>query len=339
MRRNPIFPAKRRGSVVDWLLVILLSLVSTACSIDDPRDECCMRADAIRFTYLPYGQEEFGSYIFSMRHLLYDSAGYFLKEIPSRTDLQYLVPELEEGDYTLLSFGNENSGARLSHSADSHISELHLIQDRRHTDQISESYVPRDRESEIYENGDELYWGITRIRVDCEGMLSETGRSEISNGIVTPMNNIHCHLNVKVEWANVPTDVGDYVMELTGVATGYTLHPERAEDADGFIVPSSAYYGIHRRRVALKSRELSDEFITLRYSDDHIPVFRLYFEGRQVSPDIDLGKAFASWGWHPSATHVQKYSILIRLFSDGRADVYPIINASVEDWINGGTFS
>ena len=78
--------------------------------------------------------------------------------------------------------------------------------------------------------------------------------------------------------------------------------------------------------------------MTLRYSDAGIPTLRLFFGGEQVSPDIDIGRAFRSWGWFPSDTHIQEYELLIRIKANGNAELYPKINGSVEDWINGGSF-
>lgn len=87
------------------------------------------------------------------------------------------------------------------------------------------------------------------------------------------------------------------------------------------------------------SQELYGEFVTLRYTNDHIPVFRLWFGDEAVTGDIDLSRAFREWGWYPSRTHVQKYRILLKLFGDGSVEVSPWVEASIEDWVSGGTFS
>ena len=310
---------------------VLMAVGLAGCSLDDDRDLCCPETLTMHYTYRPYGAEAFGENILSLRHFLFDTDGLFLGELPAGEDLRRQPLNLPEGTYTMVTVGNMSERSAHRHGDDRLLGQFSLSHEALHDGEIPG----------LFANTDELFWGVKRFAVDTDGRGTEltAGRSaEPANRLQTPMNNIHCHLRVKVEWANMPPYVGDYTLELDGVATAYSLDPDVSSDAGGFIVPQGSRNGIHRLQIPLKSRELDAEFITLRYSDNAVPTLRILFGSDQVSPDIDLGKAFTSWGWRPSATHVQDYTLLIRLLSNGNADLFPRIEASVTDWINGGTF-
>ena len=160
------------------------------------------------------------------------------------------------------------------------------------------------------------------------------------NSFVTYMNNIHSHLHVKVTWNNMPEDVGDYRMELQQVPIGYTLGPDGVYRVGDKIIPRNPdTLATYVRRTPLKAQEMQDEFITVRYTRDRIPVFQLWFGDKAVTSPIDLSRAFNTWGWNPEATAVQDYRIQLTLFANGTVEVRPWIDADVEDWQNGGTFS
>ena len=307
-------------------LICIVSIVG-ACSLDDARDLCCDTGRAMRYSYRPYGAEAFSGYIFSLRHFLYDDSGNSIGEIPPGQNLRLQPLELGVGEYLMVTVGNMSEISLTGHGGGASIDSLTLV-----------SIASYEDSDDTLSNGDELYWGVKRFVIDGRGMAMDAGRQ--SEAIpVTYMNNIHCHLAVRVEWDNVPPYVGDYEMELDGVPVRYTLHPDLAHNAGGFVVPDADRLGVHRLRVPLRSQVLTGEFVTLRYANDAIPVLRLFFGSEQVSPDIDLGRAFRIWGWSPSDTHVQNYAVTVRIYGDGRADIYPRISATIDDWINGGSFS
>lgn len=304
-----------------------LAVAHCSCSLEDTRDLCCDSGNAMRYSYRPYGAEAFDDYIGTLRHLLFDAGGDFLGELPPGENLKYQPLALGQGEYTMVTVANASDITILNHTDISHIGELTLSAGASH-----------DPEGVYRANTDELYWGVKRFSVSAMGLAMDVSR--LSRAIpVTYMNNIHCHLKIKVEWSNMPEHIGEYEMELDGVPDRYSLHPERSGEAGGFTVPPGIRTGTHRIRVPLRSRELDGEFVTLRYSNDCIPVFRLFFDSEKVSPDIDLARAFDTWGWRPSDTHVQNYEILIQMNSDGSADIFPNIEASVADWVNGGSFN
>ena len=328
-----------------WLLrlircsKIILSVstvcVINACTLDDYRDLCCAGNTSMRYTYLPYGHEQFTDYIYSLHHYLFDASGVYIRELNPGENLQNQPLLLNEGHYTMITIGNLSEKTKLQHMGNPNLEVFTLSSCQQYPYSDSSGSGATD-----LDNGDELYWGIKSFMVDLDGLATgiERENEDYVAGMVTHMNNIHCHLRVKVEWSNIPPYTGDYEMELDGVPSGYSLHPNLATNADGFIVPQGIDYTSHKIRVPLKARELNGEFITLRISDDHIPILRILFNDRKVAPDIDLYKAFLIWGWHPSRIHVQKYAIRILIKSDGSADLFPSFDSSIDDWIDGGSF-
>ena len=312
------------------MLLWLIAAGLQGCSLEDDRDLCCRGMMSMQYVYRPYGQDQITDYITSLRHYLYTDGGDFVCELPPGADFRYQPLDLPEGCYAMVTVGNSTERATsLGHPEGTpSLDALRLDHIDRHTP-----------DGPHFGNTDELYWGAKRFVVDADGKAVGIGRSGWEDAdMVTQMNNIHCHLRVRVEWSNAPPYIGTYDMELEGVATGYSLHPDRASEAEGFIVPRGDNRSTHRISVPLRSRELDGEFVTLRYEDGRLPVLRILFGGEKVSPDIDLAKAFKEWGLHPSRTHVQKYKLLLQLRSDGSAFLYPSLDGSIEDWIDGGSF-
>lgn len=298
-----------------FAVAMLLAVVPLwGCSLDDDRDVCC---DNLRmeFRYVPYGIEELPTYIHRMRHFVFDASDRFVCELPSGPDLRLLRFKLPPGEYTMLTVGNLESRMEFR-SGDRSLKTL-------------EMELLEFTESGNCRNSDELYWGFCRFRV-VRGPAQR---------FVTYMNNIHCHLHIKVLWHNMPEYVGDYRMELQDIPRGYRLDPSQSRAVSDKVVPAiNGRLCTHELEVPLRSQELRAEFVTLRYTSDYIPVFRLWFGDRAVTGPIDLRRAFRTWGWNPDATAVQEYRIQLTLFSDGAVEVRPWIDADVEDWQNGGTF-
>lgn len=338
----------RHVLIASVLPAVSIIALLTGCTLKDDRDLCCPDQLTMYYTYRPLGAEAFSENIFSLRHFLFNGEGILIGEIPPGNNLQHQPLSLNQGEYTLITLGNYTDRSAHDHGDMGHQSQFTLIHTARYDgsyentpDDDPEEY-PRLRETLPFRNSDELFWGIKRFTVNAEGLGADImeGRSgEASNRLVTRMNNIHCHLNIMVDWSNMPPHIGDYEMELDGVASRYSLNPQNTSTTPGgFIVPEGKRLASYRLKVPLRSQTLKAEFVTLRFTNTIIPTLRVYFGNTQVSPDIDLGKAFRSWGWRPSDTHIQEYKILVRITGDGSAEVFPKIEASVDDWINGGSF-
>lgn len=302
-------------------LLAALWIAPAACDLEDDRDICC-EGLVMEYTYLPYGEEAFPQYIQSLRHYLFDEQGGYLGEVPPGRNIMRQPLSLEAGSYTMVSVGNV-SEQTLCTCAPQQGLESFELEVQQHFEQQEEALC----------NGDQLYWGVKEFAVD------ETPGRQARQRMVTQMNNIHCHLEVKVVWNNMPEHIGDYLMELCGVPADYSLCPDRCMQVGKFVVPAHAgELRTHKLRVPLKSQELHAEFVTLRYTDEQIPVLKLWFGNKKVITDIDLARAFNQWGWKPDRLHVQKYRIQIRIFGNGTVEVTPWIDASVDDWEDGGTF-
>ncbi len=300
-----------------------LGLLLTTCSLEDDRDICC-RQVVIKYSYQPYGQDVLEDYITTLRHYLFDAEGRFIAEIPSGSNLRYQPLSLDKGRYTLISLGNASEHTVCTSVNGQGIQDFLL--------QVNQPFEGRN---DLLDNGDELYWGVQTFTVD----PAQPTRALGDYLVETALNNIHCHLTLDIVWHNLPPHVGDYTLELKNVASSYWLNPDQVDTLDGFIVPALAdAQAGHRLRVPLQAQTLHGEFITLRYADDQLPVLKIWFGDEAITGDIDLSQAFRQWGWSPSKTHVQKYALQLEVFGNGNVAVAPQMDASVEDWIQGGTF-
>ncbi len=312
-------------------VALCLTFLSVGCSLEDPRDACCAGGNRMVYSYKPYGTEAFDQYIHSMRHFLYSrDTGQFIEELPAGEDLRFQNLVLPTGDYTMVSLGNVTHLTTVNPQKDENIKMLECEVDNMFGNQ-----------SDILGDSDELYWGVRSFSIDDNGFLTESGslrQGGVNRELVTYMNNIHCHLNIRIEWANIPEYIGDYEIELESVHARYFLNPEYKNEVGEFIVPKSYDLRGYRRKVPMIAHNLEAEIVTFRLTDSSIPILRLKFQDRQIGPDIDLQRAFHIWGWHPSDVHVQQYDIRIRIFGDGSIEVSPVIEASVDDWIDGGNF-
>ena len=245
-----------------------LCLLLCACSLEDDRDICCGNI-RMEIRYVPYGVEELATYIRSLRHFVFDAGGRFVREIPSGEPIRMLRFSLPDGDYTLLTLGNAESPLAFE-AGDRTLATL-------------EMELAGLTPSGEYLDADELYWGVCRMHVD--GSRQQT--------FTTYMNNIHCHLHVKVMWHNMPEDVGAYRMEIGQVPVGYSLCPDRCHTVGDKLIPAgNGKLATHVERTPLKAQELRGEFVTMRYTAEHIPVFRLWFGDKAVTEPIDLRRAF-----------------------------------------------
>ena len=191
-----------------------LCLLLCACSLEDDRDICCGNI-RMEIRYVPYGVEELATYIRSLRHFVFDAGGRFVREIPSGEPIRMLRFSLPDGDYTLLTLGNAESPLAFE-AGDRTLATL-------------EMELAGLTPSGEYLDADELYWGVCRMHVD--GSRQQT--------FTTYMNNIHCHLHVKVMWHNMPEDVGAYRMEIGQVPVGYSLCPDRCHTEGDKLIPQT----------------------------------------------------------------------------------------------------
>lgn len=326
-----------------FLLLLLLTLGTTGCDIEDDRDLCCERL-TLHYRYVRQDfHDEFRQHIQHMRHFLFDQHGRFVRELPpsqgARQDVR--LNRLPLGTYTVVTVANATqTNTQLNELAASwstltgfRLALTHLV-----------GTTP-EAGGAIHGNGDELFWNARTF----------TAQRKREQRIICDLSNVHCHLYVKVKWNTVPKVDGDYTMRLTQVPLDYSLSPTPAdtilgrhdEDFRGESTPSQVVrtfpryagaFGTHDLTVPLYNLELEGTFTTLRYSDAHIPTLQLFHGNNAVTKPIDLRRAFLSWNWMPSSQPEQDYKIELTLYDDGRVIVNQWAETSVLDWVDGGSF-
>lgn len=292
-------------------------LFAVGCSLEDDRDLCC-GINTMSYTYHNAGAEYFDRVIEKMEYHLFDSVGLYLHRLRpccgkwDRLSLEGLSP----GRYTIVALANlEGYGSLYGHVS----SGLDLF--RLEVDSMFDS-------KGSFCSGDSLYWGERSFCIE-EG---------VKRNFTTEMNNIHCRLRVKVEWERLPQYPDGYRFCLEGIGCGVGLHKDGNTHATGgHIFPCvSDYSGKMMKDVSLYRLGLDEEMYTLRYTNEHIPVFWLYNGDTPIVGPIDLKRAFREWGWNPDSDVEQDYTLRMKIRVDGSIIVNPGLEGTVSDWIDGG---
>ena len=309
--------------------LILLTSILCSCAMEDERDLCCEEV-VLHYLYRPYGEDIYKDNILGLQHFLFDPNGNFVKEIQSNPLNPQVVrlTALPVGLYTVVTLGNVGSFTSLD--PPERLQDFLL--------KVSDAH-----------RSDELFWNVRIFE-------SKSGERTF---YICDLSNIHCHLNVRVEWEVMPPYTAQddrYRLCQEGVGTAYTLSPERihhtlvlsnngtpgvTQSDETHIVqdfPLSPTHGEYCAETTLVGMRLYFNMTTLRYTMDHLPVLRLMHGTEQVSPDIQLTKLFEEWGYLVDNHPEQQYDIIIRIKADGNAVVEQWAQASVADWVYGGSF-
>lgn len=317
---------------------ILLLLIMPGCSTDDDRDLCCEEV-VLTYRYIRQDRDEYKEFVREMRHFLFGENGLFIRELPSDPILpqRLSLTKLPQGRYTVVTVGNATEGSSLLST---------LVAESTHLRDFKLSVV-KQFGSEILDNGDELFWNV-------RSFVAERNKQYRH---VCDLSNIHCHLYVKIRWNKRPPFSGNkYTMQLEGVPVRNTLDPEkthtfriiRPSDVPGtestehrVVHTFSGLDSIATHGIAndLYGITLYGEFVTLRYTNMHIPTFRLYYGNQSVSKPINLSNVFSRWGWRPDEHPEQIYRIDMEIFDNGTVVVNQWAQTSVKDWEDGGTVS
>ena len=304
-------------------LLCLSCLVFTSCDVEDDRDVCCKRI-LLEWHYMRDGQDKFMDNISRLRHFLFDGHERFLREIPSGSDLQYQeLDSLKAGSYTMIAIGNAATGTSLYAPPSGSSMQDFMLQvcgtDGR--------------------NADPLYYGICRFSPKLES-------AHLLQRFVTQMSNVHCRLKVTVKWQNRPpvlTADPVYRMVLEHCAESYELDATGGYSIGEKHFPySPSWRRTHQMDCSLDSRELKETFVSLRYTDDNLPVLHILCleDGGYVeqTPPLDLKKAFRSWSYRPSTAERQDYKIVVTIYMDGHVGVKVELETGIADWVDGGSF-
>lgn len=313
-------------SVRDVLFGCLLCVAFISCDIEDERDLCCDRI-VMEYQYLQEGEDVFAENVRSLRHFLFDGEGCFLQEVPPGDNLRIqLLEPLETGDYTMVTAGNASASTTLEVPDKGGLLRDFMLQ-------VSAANTG---------NADRLYYGIRRFT-----LVKESAHRE--QRFVTSLSNVHCTLKVTVKWQNLPpvlTNEPVYRLVLDDCAGDYELDGEGgyALGEKSFLY-SPDWNRRHTLDCSLQGLQLIETFISLRYTTDHLPVLHLLYrepgaegEYTRITPPLDLKKAFAAWGYNPSAVERQEYKIIITIYLDQHVGVKVEAEAGVADWVEGGSF-
>lgn len=308
----------------DIVIIALMCLCLAACDMDDERDLCCKRV-VMEYHYMSGGKDAFKQNIRSLRHFLFNGAEQFIREIPCGENLQLqTLDSLKTGNYAMVTVGNAADATRLETPA---------------KDEPLAGFMLHV-EGTDGRNADPLYYGICRFTLKKEDANRE-------QRFLTQMANIHCRLQVTVKWQNLPpamTTATVYRMALENCAENHELDGKRAYSLGEKQFPhSTSWNRVHRLECALKGLLLKEEFISLRYTNSNLPILHLFCrkekeDYEELTPPLDLGRAFKIWGYKPENAERQEYKIIVTIYLDGHVGVKVEAEAGVEDWIEGGSF-
>lgn len=326
-----------------WLLItgLLLATLLTGCSLDDDRDDCSIKQ---HFRYYISGEDRLTHDVLSMRHFLFDADSIYLREVSDPchcSDPVLKIDDLNYGTYTLITLGNLTGLTRLSELRPG---VTHLTAFQQHLDSQWATRADGDAADGGYANGDDLFYNATTFSVT----------DDAPDTYICDMSNIHCHLHVLVYWEQPPSYSGRFTVQLTGVPSGYSLHPDstrrilQQDDMAELTVPTAKNrvqlfpvepLGLvsHVQQVRSYNYELEAHFTTQRYTADCIPVLQVFCNGEAVTGRIDLARAFAYLRWYPDQSVEQDYSVKMRINPDGSVDLNRWMQGRVSDWIDGGS--
>ena len=312
------------------LILGLLATLLTSCSLDDDRDECC--GIRIHFDYFETGEDLFKQEIRFMRHFLFDGYGLFIKELSSNYDQDIVLMDLEEGDYRLITIANSTDRTWLTDMQEkiTTLEEFQLrintLQQTREDDDETEE---TDGETDVnYGNADQL----------CYGNVTFTVGDEISQQLTSVLSNIHCHLHVFVYWKKQLPYGGQYTLKAYNVPSGYQLG-DTYDLADQVFPKETDTLVVHDKSEFPVNFELEFEIISMRYTNEVIPVLQLFHDDEPITRLVQLKRAFDWWGWYPSTTLVQDYWLQMEIDVDGTVRLNRWGRGRVLDWINGGTIA
>lgn len=274
----------------------------------------------MEYRYMHRNEDVFPQYIHTLDHYLFASDGSFIAMLPPGEDLQEQPLDLSPGSYTMVTVGNASERVAF---------EGHLEEG---LDGFLLKVLEQERGRAAREvSCGELYGGFRQFTVT----------DAPQQRFLTQMSNIHCQLDVRVEWETRPPAVGDYRIALWSVPCCYNMDCKDISTAGGHDFPADMKEERdgYEATVPLQSQTLTTSFVTLRYTSECVPSLRVYLGSEAITPVLDLTRAFQQWGWNPDRDTVQHYRIRITIRGDGSVSVRPWTDGEVLDWIDGGTFS
>lgn len=322
------------------LLLLPVAVLTSACSMEDGRDECCEEVRLI-YRYVPMLRDEFPDVMDEIHHYLFDDQGVFLREVEETAPMSQVIrfrgKDLKVGRYTMLTIANRTD--RFSHfpklvPGETKLSDLTLRAD----------YGVHQKSLD----GDPLYWNIRDFEAKARQRLT----------YYCDMSNIHCELTIRVVWGKIfPPGADGYELELDYLPEQYDIHrpvyldmvTKSLDEPDPSLGSTARQawqeFPLHRGDagriripVTLSGHEIRHTFRSLRYTRDHIPTLRIYHGGKLYRKELDLTRFFRDQGLHPDSDPVQRYRIVVEINeSDIRLHLW--VGGRIVDWQDGGTLS
>lgn len=302
-----------------WSLCFLPLCLLQGCNVYDLNDLCCVESDVMFFKLEYDGRDYFNDQIQSMRYLVFGEDGKFVGQLYAANGQlnRVRLDSLDYGRYTMLAVANLQDYGWFVGEAGRGLKALCFYAD---------DYF---RDTRALNNGDPIYWGA--------GSFERVAGK--SNSYVTYLANIHAVLRVRVEWEGVPGSSSDFYMQLEGVNDGYSLCPSQASSIGAQLFPG--FVGEERStvvRVPLRQMTLDTSILSLRYTDESLPVLHLWQDGKEVIRPVRMEQVFRSWGWFANQAQVQDYGIRLYIKMDGSVVITPYVSVGISDWVDGGTF-
>ncbi len=301
-----------------YIHLIIVSLwVLTSCSLEDERDLCCSR-NIMHYTFFYAGEDKFNEVVSTMEYFLFDEHGSFINKLNSyKNNLSYVsLDSLSPGKYTLIGLANRDNTISLEEKPEAGLQRFSLTVNKWTQGQ------------QTFESAPPIYWSSTDFEI----------KHGEQNTFKSSMNHIHSSLRIRIEWESIPPFSDGYYFTLTGVGHSVAMNANGAQQYDGFTFPKVKYAkGTAYVKATLRQMTLEERIISLRYTNDHIPIFRLWHKDTPITPPIDLSRAFKQWKWFPDKATIQDYGIRMLIRSNGKIEVHQEMGTNVNDWIDGGT--
>lgn len=310
--------------IIKMAIALISTILLGSCSLDDDRDLCCdpQTGVVMDYRYMYLDRDVFPTYIKFTDHYLFDEWGNFIRMVPPGRNPQRQYLDVGSGMYHLVTVGNVSDPVELFGHAEEGM-EKFLLRVK------SQEELEGTRAKHSFRAG-ELYGGFCQFRVEDR---------EDTQYFRTDMSNIHCQLDIRVEFDGYIPEKGEYRFELDNVPNHYAMDYARIWNTYDHDFPAD--HGLRDRysvTVPLVFLELEATFVTLRYSNECVPTLRLWLGDKAVTPLMDLERAFQRWGWVPDEQTVQEYRILVTIRRDGSAVLKPWVDGEVLDWVDGGVF-
>lgn len=310
--------------IIRMAIASITTMLLGSCSLDDDRDLCCdpQTGVVMDYRYMYLDRDVFRDYVNFTDHYLFDEWGNFIKMVPQGRNPQRQYLDVRPGTYHMVTVGNAADPVELFGHAEEGMEKFML--------RVRSQAELTDTRAEYSFRAGELYGGFCKFTVE---------EKEETQYFRTDMSNIHCQLDIRVEFDSFVPEVGDYRFELSNVPSHYSMDYERIWNTYDHDFPAD--HGLrdsYSVTVPLVFLELEATFVTLRYSNECVPKLRLWLRDQPVTPEIDLERAFQTWGWVPDDQTVQEYRILVTLRRDGSVVLRPWVDGEVLDWVDGGIF-